>query len=55
MIPIPKKSSHFLTYWNDEAEDDLFYKLFEKSLILLKWRTLKEKFTENINKTQGKL
>ena len=46
-IPIPKKTPHFLSFWNDkETDEELTYKHFEKGLKLLKWRTLREKFIE---------
>lgn len=46
-IPIPKKSSYFLSFWNDdESDESLLYRHFQKGLQLLKWRTLKEKFAE---------
>lgn len=54
-IPIPKKSNHFLTFWEDDEDEAMLYKHFERSLQLLKWRTLREKFAEGTGKAQSKL
>lgn len=45
-LPIPKKTNHFLTYWQDEQDEASLYRYFEKSLSLLKWRTLREKYSD---------
>jgi hypothetical protein len=52
-IPIPKKTPHFLIFWNEaDADEANLYRHFEKSLKLLNWRTLKEKFAEGKSQTQ---
>lgn len=54
-IPIPKKTNHFLAYWEDDEDEALLYKHFERSLQLLRWRTLREKFAEGTTNSQDKL
>jgi hypothetical protein len=44
-----------LSYWNDDEDEAVLYKHFERGLQLLKWRTLREKFSEGTHKTQGKI
>lgn len=44
-----------MTFWNDDSDEALLYRHFEKSLKLLKWRTLREKFTDGNNKVQDKI
>lgn len=44
-----------MSYWEDDEDEAILYKHFERSLQLLKWRTLREKFADGAVKSHNKL
>ena len=54
-INLPKKTNHFLNFWASEPDKLDSYKMFERNLKLLKWRTLREKTVSKNIISQAKI
>ena len=48
-LVLPKKTGHFLKYWAGEPDNINNYKVFERNMKLLKWRTLRAKVNDKTN------
>ena len=44
-IPIPKKTTEFKTYWDEQKDSSQAYKIYERNIKLLKWMTYRQKFS----------
>jgi hypothetical protein len=55
MFQLPKKTPQFLKFWSSQSDNLNSFKLYERNMKLLKWRTLKGRASEKVQPSAAKV